>query len=172
MVVNALDTSRSQLPVMPIRSGFGRFFAVLTALTLGTSVWAGGFKVRTQLIWGTDEAQPPNKDYQQLSPQLKAKLLNNLRWKNYFIVNSHADAVAKETCRFTLSERCTVGLKPAAKGHIEVQIFNPMAEKPTEPVFTKEVSIEALRKGETVAIGANSKDRWDDAWLVLVTAGE
>jgi hypothetical protein len=47
-----------------------------------------------------------------------------------------------------------------------------MAEKPTEPVFTKEVSIEALRKGETVAIGANSKDRWDDAWLVLVTAGE
>jgi hypothetical protein len=172
MTVNALATLRSLSSVMFTRSGFGPRLAVFAALTLSASAWAGEFKVRTQLVWGTDEARPANKDYRQLSPELKAKLLNSLRWKNYFIVNSHTDAVAKEPCRFTLSQRCSVGLKPAGKGQIEVQIFNPMADKPLEPVFTKEVSIEALRKGETVAIGANSKDRWDDAWLVLVTAGE
>lgn len=152
-------------------SGLSRWFAVLAAIALSATAWAGEFKVRTQLIWGTDEAQSPNKDYKQLSPELKVKLLNNLRWKNYFVVKSETKAVAKD-CLFVLSERCKVGLKPAGKDQIEVQIFNPMGAKPAEPVFTEKVSTDSLAKGHSVVIGSNSKDRWDDAWLVLVTAGE
>lgn len=153
-------------------SGMARLFAVLAAIGLSATAWAGEFKVRTQLIWGTDEAQSPNKDYKQLSPEMKVKLLNNLRWKNYFVVKSKTEAVAKGPCVFALSERCTVGLKPAGKDLIEVQIFNPMGPKPAEAVFTEKVSMDSLAKGHSVVIGSNSKDRWDDAWLVLVTAGE
>jgi hypothetical protein len=150
----------------------GRWFALLAAMAMGASAFAGEFKVRTQLIWGTDEAKPADKDFKELGKDMRGKLLNNLRWKNYFVVKNHVEPVAKEPRVFALSERCTVGLKPMAKGQIEVQIFNPMGAKPTEPVFTREVSLESLKKGEAVVIGANSKDRWDDAWLVIVTAGE
>ncbi len=145
---------------------------MLAALSTVASAWAGDFKVRTQLVWGTDEAKPAGKDYKELSAAMRDKLLNNLRWKNYFVVETRAETVSKEMCRFALSERCTVGLKPVGKDQIEVQIFNPMGVKPSEPVFMEKVSIESLSKGHSVAIGSNSKDRWDDAWLVIVTAGE
>ncbi len=137
-----------------------------------TAAWAGEFKIKTQLIWGTDEPKPPGKEFVELSSNMRSKLLNNLRWKNYFVVKSHAETVNSESCRFALSERCIVGLKPTGKGRIEIQIFNPMGTKPADPVFTQELLLESLKKGEAVAIGANSKDRWDDAWLVIVTGGE
>lgn len=154
-----------------------RFGPLLRALALSASCFmalalnAGGVVVRAQLVWGTDGAKPDGKDYRELNAEMRTKLINNLRWKNYYIVKSEERPVAKEPCRFSLSERCSVGLKPDGKGAVEVQIFNPMAAKPTEPVFTESVSLESLQKGHGVVIGSNSKDRWDDAWLVIVTAG-
>lgn len=157
---------------MRSRSGIARWLAGLAALAMSTSVWAGELKVRTQLIWGTDGNKPAEKDFKELDPELRRKLQNTLRWKNYYVVNSRVEPLSKDTARFALSERCTVGLKPAGKSQFTVQIFNPMAPKPTEAVFAQEISVESLKKGEAVAIGANSRDRWDDAWLVIVTAAE
>ncbi len=149
-----------------------RILAAVASCFLAWGASAGEVVVRTQLVWGTDGARPAGKDYRELNSDMRTKLINNLRWKNYFVVKSHEAPVTKDPCRFSLSERCSVGLRPDGKGLVEVQIFNPMAAKPTEPVFTETVSLDSLKKGHGVVIGSNSKDRWDDAWLVIVTAGD
>lgn len=148
-----------------------RASALLVSCWLTMALNAGGVVIRAQLVWGTDGAKPEGYEYRELNAEMRNKLINNLRWKNYYILKSEERPVTKEPCRFSLSERCSVGLKPNGKGSVEVQIFNPMAAKPTEPVFTESVSLDSLQKGHGVVIGSNSKDRWDDAWLVIVTAG-
>ncbi len=149
-----------------------RWLALWLGLAVGLSASAGDFKVRARLIWGTDGATPQGKEYRELDAIMRGKLQNTLRWKNYYVVTNHVEPLGKDGARFALSERCTVGLNPIGKGRFQIQIFNPMAPKPTEAVFSQEIAIEALKKGEAVAIGANSRDRWDDAWLVIVTAGD
>jgi len=132
---------------------------------------ASELKLKAELVWGTDDSSPPNKNYQPLAPALREKV-RQLRWKNYIVVNSATSSPAKDSKKVELSERCALTIKDLGNGQIQVSIFNPKAEKPTEPVATKVLAADKLKQGHAYIIGGDSKDRWDDAWLVFITSGE
>ena len=131
---------------------------------------AEGVPYRVQLVWGTDEAKPEGKDLKPLDPAISGRL-RQLRWKNYFVTKSEtASADAKEHRRVTLSDRCAVDLKEVAGGKLEVRMFSLKAGTEPRQVASKTVGIEDLRRGEMMIYAGDSKDRWDDCWLVIVDA--
>ena len=76
----------------------------------------------------------------------------------------------KEAKKVTLSDKCAVELKELPNGHLEVQIHSLQAGSDPKPVASKTMSLKNLQSGELIAYGGNSKDRWGDAWLVIVRA--
>jgi len=146
-------------------------FALGLMASLMADVRAAELKLKAELVWGTDDASPPNKNYQPLAPALREKV-RQLRWKNYFVVNAATSSPAKDSKKVDLSDRCSLTLKDIGNGQVQVSIFNPKAEKPAEPVATKILAVDKLKQGHAYVIGGDSKDRWDDAWLVFITIGE
>ena len=137
--------------------------------TTAASVAADG-KYRVQLVWGTDEARPEGKDMKSLDPAISGRL-RQLRWKNYFVTKSEtATADAKEHRRVTLSDRCAVDLKELPGGKLEVRMLSLKSGSEPKQVASRTIGIEELRKGELMVYAGDSKDRWDDCWLVIVDA--
>jgi len=137
--------------------------------TTAASVAADG-KYRVQLVWGTDEARPEGKDMKPLDPSISGRL-RQLRWKNYFVTKSEtATADAKEHRRVTLSDRCAVDLKELPGGKLEVRMFSLKSGLEPKQVASRTIGIEELKKGELMVYAGDSKDRWDDCWLVIVDA--
>jgi hypothetical protein len=128
-------------------------------------------KLRVQLVWGTNEAEAPAKDLKPLDEGIRDKFLRQLRWKHYFVVKAvTAQSNAKEYQRLDLSEKCAVEIKELADRQMEVRIFSLKSATESKLVATRKVSLDDLRKGHLFVYGGDSKDRWDDAWLVVIAA--
>jgi hypothetical protein len=92
-----------------------------------------------------------------------------LRWKSYFVVKSEVASIpAKESKRVALSDRCAVELKELPNGHLEVKMFSLKPGSDSKEVASKTMSLKELAEGKLIIYAGDSKDRWDDAWLVIV----
>jgi hypothetical protein len=146
----------------------GWVWLVLAWLALADAGWAGDLKLGVQLIWGTNEAKPPGKDMPELAAETREKIARHLRWKNYFVVKRvFAEPGGKEARRLDLSKHCAVELKDLG-GQIEVRVFTLKEGAEPKLVTEKKVEVSELKKGHMIAIGGDSKDNWDDAWLLII----
>ena len=151
---------------------FGLFISTcLLAFHLAATAAETEIKLKAQLVWGTDDSSAPPQGYQALSSTLRDKI-RHLRWKNYFVVKATPSGPTKPGKPVELSDRCHLSIKDLANGFVEVSIYNPKSNKPTEPVRTEKLALDKLKKGDVMVFAGESKDRWDDAWLVFITIGD
>src|SRR4051794_7746232 len=120
-------------------------FQALTALFLlgggAASASAADLKFQIQLVWATDDANPPaGKDYKPVEPGLR-KQIKALKWKNYFEVRRIDFEVAPGASkRVAISQKCELDVKDLGNSNVEVILFG----KGKEVARVKQ----ALRKGE------------------------
>ena len=125
-------------------------------------------KYRVQLVWGTDGQPSAGKDMKPLDPAASSRL-RQLRWTNYFVTKTEfSPADAKEHRRVTLSDRCAVDLKEVEGGKLEVRMLSLKPGAEPRQVASRTIGLDALKKGEMLVYAGDSKDRWDDCWLVIV----
>lgn len=123
---------------------------------------------RVQLVWGTDGQRPVGKDMKPLDAAAASRL-RQLRWTNYFVTKTEfSPADAKEPRRVTLSDRCAVDLKEVEGGKLEVRMLSLKPGTEPRQVANRTIGLDALKKGEMLVYAGDSKDRWDDCWLVIV----
>lgn len=134
-------------------------------------VSAGEFKVRAQLAWGTDDMKPNDPALHELDPKIREKF-RHLRWKNYFVVKSESVGVPqKEPKKVQLSEKCLIDVREK-DSMVEVRIYSAKAGAAPSLVKTDSIAVQKLKDGHVFAFAGDTKEKWDDAWLVIVTAGE
>ena len=132
---------------------------------------AAALRVHSQLVWGTDGAKPEGQDLPELDAKLKGKL-GHLRWKNYWVVKfEDTDVAGKDAKQGNLAKlgKCTVELRELDNGQLEVKLFNVGADKMVKHVRTVCEPLDKLKNGGTIVIGGDSKDTWNDAWMVVIT---
>jgi hypothetical protein len=155
---------------------FRRYVSIAAGLTawawVTASALAGDFKVKVELAWGTDDAKPNGQTLQELDPKIREKL-SHLRWKNYFVVKSETiPAPHKEPKRFNLSDKCAIEVRDKGDGNVEVHYFNLKSASATKPVDTVCYPIQKFKDGHVFVNAGDSKEKWGDAWLIILTAGE
>ncbi len=159
--------------IQPTR--IARWFAVvfLACLTgLGREVIAGDPQYQIQLVWGTDDPNADSGGKKPLEEETRNRL-RGLRWKQYFVVKSEVASVPEnESKRVTLSDRCAVELKELSNGQLEVKMFSLKAGSDAKEVASKTTSLKELKAGHLFVYVGDSKDRWDDAWAVIVRAAK
>lgn len=154
-------------------------FTFTRPLAVGLFVWfasllaagparAGELKLQSQLVWGTDGAKPEGKDLVELDARLKEKL-KALRWKNYWVIKSEQTQVAGKDPKKAMLGKCAVELSDVGNGHLQVKLLSVGADGKLKLLRTVTEPIEKLDKGGTLIIGGDSKDTWDDAWMVIIT---
>jgi hypothetical protein len=142
-------------------------------ILLGSVAWAGEFQVQAQLVWGTDTGRPEGKDFEELDGTIRERFLRQLRWKNYYVVRTLASEVPeKESKQLALSKRCSVDVKRVGEGEVELKIHSLKEGESPKLVKTDRISIEKLEAGHALVFGGDSKDNWDDAWFVVLTAAK
>ncbi len=145
----------------------GLFAWSIGLLALGAAP-ATELKLRSQLVWGTDGSKPDGKDLVELDAKLKDKL-KALRWKNYWVIKSEDTRVVGKEPRKAMLDKCAVELSDVGNGHLEVKLYSVGADGKLKLLRTVTEPIEKLVKGGTLIIGGDSKDTWDDAWMVIIT---
>ena len=118
--------------------------------------------------WGTDDAKPVGKDYPELDTKCREKL-RQFRWKHYWVLKTETTSVVNSANRVKLSDKCAVELRDTGNGHLEAKIFDLRGGQ-SKFVSSVQHPIKALRDGEHLIIAGDAKDKWDDAWFVVVTA--
>jgi hypothetical protein len=137
-------------------------------VSMAGRVCAAGSEYRVQLVWGTDEARPEGKDLKPLDEATRNRL-RQFRWKNYFVTQSKTStAGVKEPTRVVLSDQCQVDLREVDATHLEVRMFNVKPGGETKHVASKRIGLAELKKGEIMVYGGDSKDRWEDCWMVII----
>ncbi len=159
------------MKLIPRRSVALALLGCLVAwLALPLSASATDLKIQAQLAWGTDDSKPPGKELKELDPKLREKF-RHLRWKNYFVVEAKTTSVAgKSPQRLKLSEKCSVEIREVADANLEIRILGVKTDGQPAVIKTEYCSIAKLKAGHIVAFAGDTKEKWDDAWLVIVTA--
>src|SRR5437762_13697196 len=91
----------------------GWLCAALSIAAFTPAVFAAELKFQTQLVWGTDDSNPPaGKNYKPVEADILKKLRElPLKWKNYFEVKrtdfAASPAVAKKVA---LSDNCELNV--------------------------------------------------------------
>lgn len=135
------------------------------ALLVTSKGWAGDLNLNAVLVWGTDEAKPRDGDYKELDPKVKKKLGRFFRWRNYFVIKEEKASLARgATKKLKMSVKCELELKNVDDATLEIKLFG-------EGRWTKtfKQSAEALRKGELAVLGGDDKDKYNDAWFVVLS---
>ena len=142
------------------------------AIAVPLAAAATDLRIKAQLAWGTDDSKPPGKELRELDPKLREKF-RHLRWKNYFVVKAQTAAIAsKTTQKVVLSDKCSLALRDVGDGNLEIRIFGVNPGGQHAAIKTESCSIEKLKAGHIFAFAGDTKEKWDDAWLVIVTAVE
>jgi len=82
-----------------------------------TETRAGDLRLKTQLIWATDEEKPKEKKLKEVESKLADKLRRFYKWKNYFEVSStNVVLVANVPQKLTMSRKCEMELKRVDEG--------------------------------------------------------
>lgn len=141
---------------------------LLGLVALCARVQAAETRLRVELVWGTNDAKPAEKDFKELDKDSRERLGRTLRWKNYFVVNRQESVLpAKDPKRLQLSSQCAIDVRQVGN-QVEVRIHHLKAGAEPKLVDTKRYDLEKLKAGELFTFAGSSKDNWDDAWLVIV----
>lgn len=122
-------------------------------------------KLNAQLIWATNDPKPKDGKCHEVEAVLREKLGRIFKWKNYFEVKEESFGVKPgEAKRVRMSKVCELELRVVDDFTLEVKLFG-------EGKLTKTVrqSIQALRQGELSVLAGDSKDRFGDAWFVVLS---
>ena len=160
-------------PTTEYTGDMNRISAALIALVMALwASWASPVAVasdiclRTQLLWGTDEDKPADSSYRELDPKLKQKLSRVFKWKNYF-ENSQQKVTlgGKDAKRLKLSAKCEIELRFVDDNTLEIKLFG-------EGKLTKTIrqSVKALNQGELAVLAGDDKEKYNDAWFVVLSA--
>ena len=144
------------------------FLLMLGALSPLAAV-ASDLKLRLELAWGTDGSAPEGKNLKELDAKGREKL-RHFRWKNYWVVKSTPVSLDSKSAQHVALDRCQVDLKTTANGHLEVRLHSVNEAKEVKLVKTLQHSLEALKRGEFLIIAGDDKDKWNDAWFVIIRA--
>jgi hypothetical protein len=125
----------------------------------GVCAQAADLKFQVLLVWGTDDAKPPEgKNYKPVEPEIR-KQIKALKWKNYFEVKRHEFVLSPgSTKKVAISEKCELDLKELGNSSLEVVVIG----KGKEVARVKQ----ALRKGEILVPGGEAPN--ETAWLVIL----
>lgn len=127
-------------------------------------------KLQAQLVWGTDGGRPEGQDMRELDASIREKFMRHLRWKNYYVVRSAVADVSKgDLKRMELSKRCSVDVQREDK-EIVIRIYSLRDGSEPRVLKTDRIPEERLRAGHAIVFGGDSKDNWEDAWFVVLTA--
>ena len=122
---------------------------------------AAEMKLQAFLLWGTDDAKPPEgKAYKPAEPDIQQKLRElPLKWTNWFEVNRKEFVVPQATTReVPMSAKCQLHVRGVGGSELEVSLIG----KGKEVVRRKQ----ALPKGEMLVLGGNAPN--STAWLVAL----
>ena len=128
---------------------------------------AADLKLRLELAWGTDGTAPEGKSLKELDTKGREKL-RHFRWKNYWVVKSTQIDLDSKVSQKVPLDRCQVDLKTTADGHLEVRLHSVNDAKESKLVKTLQHSLEALKRGEFLIIAGDDKEKWNDAWFVII----
>jgi hypothetical protein len=135
--------------------------ALLIMACAASSARAGDMKLRTFLLWGTNEGKPPpNKAYRPADAEIQQKLKElPLKWTNWFEVNrKEYTAPPQVTKEVSMSSKCQVRVKPLGGAEVEVLLIGQGRE-----VMKRK---QALPAGELLVLGGNAPN--STAWLVVL----
>ena len=141
----------------------------LLALCAPAATLAGDLKLRLELAWGTVGDAPEGKNLKELDAKGREKL-RHFRWKNYWVVKSTPVVLDAKAVRKVALDRCQVDFKTAPDGNVEVKLHSINEAKEAKLVKTLRHSHEALKRGEFLIIAGDDKDKWNDAWFVIIRA--
>ena len=101
-----------------------------------------------------------------LDEGLRKKLGRIFKWKNYFEVSDQKVTLSgKELKRLKMSPKCEMEVGFLDDATLEVKLFG-------EGKLTKKVRqpVKSLLNGELGVIGGDDKDKYNDAWFVVLSA--
>jgi hypothetical protein len=134
----------------------------LLAVTLGAEVARAGdaLSIQAQLVWGTNDQQPPDFKHKPIDAELAKKLSKApYRWKYYFEVKRMDAALALgETKPLSMSEKCKIDIKNAGGDMVEVKLYGE-----GKPVSKH---TEKLVNDWPLILSGDAKN--DTAWLVVI----
>ena len=134
---------------------------------------AADCKLKVQMIWGTDEAKPEDKNLKELDPKLADKLRRVFKWKNYFeVTNQNLTLPPQMSKTISMSPECKLELKRVegeAKKNEEVIIVKQYGEGKLRT--TNKIPIKLLQQGEYSILAGDVKEKQDDAWFVVLSRG-
>jgi hypothetical protein len=126
---------------------------------------AAEMKFQAFLLWGTDDAKPPEGNaYKPVVPEVLRKLKElPLKWAHWFEVNRKDFAVPQGVAKeVTMSDRCQLNVTGISGTEVEVLLIG----KGKEVVKRKQ----SLPKGEMLVLGGNAPN--STAWLVVLKRTE
>ncbi len=135
--------------------------ALVWGLCAPATAWADDLKLQAVLLWGTDDARPPEgKDYKPVDAEIKKKLKElPLKWTTWFEVNRTNFSVSPGPAkRVAISLKCDLEVRTFDHADLEVVLIG----KGKEVVRRKQ----SLSKGELLALGGNAPN--STAWLVIL----
>jgi hypothetical protein len=143
-------------------TGLGWFSMALVLLACAeVRAQAADMKLQAFLLWGTDDAKPPEgKAYKPVAPDILRKLKElPLKWTHWFEVNRKDVAVQQGAVNeVRMSEMCQVNVTKISGSEVEVLLIG----KGKEVVKRKQ----SLPKGEMLVLGGNAPN--STAWLVVL----
>jgi hypothetical protein len=138
---------------------------VLALALAAPAVRAMDLKLRGQLIWGTNDPKPKDGDCTDVDSALKARLSRVFKWQNYFQIKALDILVPPgDAKRVRMSDKCELELKLVDDFTLEVKLFGE-----GKLVKTVRQSVQTLRQGELSILAGDSKDRFGDAWFVVLS---
>ena len=130
-----------------------------------TETRAGDLRLKTQLIWATDEEKPKEKKLKEVESKLADKLRRFYKWKNYFEVSStNVVLVANVPQKLTMSRKCEMELKRVDEATIELKFVGE-----GKHIRTVRQKVKPLLQGEYSIFGGDDKDKDSDAWFVVIS---
>jgi hypothetical protein len=138
-------------------------FSLAAAFLAGAlpSTRAADMHFAATLVWGTDDAKPPEgKDYKPVNPEIRNKLKElPLKWTNWYEVNRTTFAVPPGPPKSVpISPKCQLDVKNLNGSELEVSLIG----KGREVMKRKQ----ALPKGDLLVLGGNAPN--STAWLVIL----
>jgi hypothetical protein len=121
---------------------------------------AADLRYEAILIWGTDDAKPPEgKDYKPAEPEIRNKFKKLFKWSNYFEVRRTTFTLAPGIKqRVQISPKCELDVKDSGNSNVEVVLFGKGKEVARQK--------QGLPKGELLVLGGDAPNA--TAWLVVL----
>lgn len=140
-------------------SGLVWLLLVVLSLAIEGRAAAGDMKFDARLIWGTDEANPKDKELKAVDSKLVERLKGVFKWKHYFEVNRKDILLSKDgRTKTKMSPKCELELALLGENKVEVTLIGE-----GKPVIRKK---QGITPGELVVLAGDSKD--DTAWFVIL----